>query len=75
MKDVKTHEFVVHGGRESDPERPGKVEWPDHMHITFSRFHAKKMAHRLLNFLLDSEDEEYIYSTMGELHHDVPENT
>ena len=69
---IKTHRFEVHGGQVENPDRPGKCQWPDHMHIVIPRFHARELAKRLLDFL-DSGDDEYTFSTMGELEIDVPE--
>lgn len=73
MQAVKSHEFAVHGGRKDDPKRPGKGIWPDHMTIRIPRFHAREMVDQLLRFLLDSDKEEFAYTTCGKLDFDVPE--
>jgi hypothetical protein len=73
-KKPKVHNFIIHGGPKVNPERPGKLVWPDHLHLVLPRFYAEDLARKLLDWLLDEskrEEKEYTYTTVGSLKSDI----
>ena len=67
---AKIHKFNIHGGSFQNPERPGKMLWPDHLHLTLSRFHAKQLINQMLGWLFDESEsakKEETFYLVGEL--------
>jgi hypothetical protein len=69
---MKSHSFEISGGVEKDPERKGKVIWPDCLNVRMNKFHAWNLVETLINQLRDGED-ICSFSHCGKLDYDEEE--
>lgn len=68
MSKVRVFSFDVSGGRQADPERPGKSTWPHCIHIHMDKYRAGLLAEELVRYLTTArEGDSFTYSTMGKL--------